>query len=304
MICIVVTLSIVLVVTVGYLVVVLRQIRSITHQLDRRANAGTHHVVSIELVNGQLEGMVARVNDTIRDAENAIARARRDEQRFRGLIADVSHDLRTPLTAVRGYQQILARTDLTDEQRAKLDVARRHADELGSLIDHLFEYAYLLEAEPEIVPERFNLTNLVGECLLASADELEDRGLEVRYHPVAPVHLTSDQERVTRIVQNLVRNAIQHAEEVLTVEVSAGERARIWFTNPVGSDQGVQADRLFDRFYTGDRSRARSTGLGLSIVRVLVEQLGGTAAARLDDGRLTIAVELPVSPDARPVRES
>lgn len=295
MIYIVVTLAVSLAVAVVYLAVILRQLRSVTRQLDRRVDAGTHHAISIALVNSRLNDLVARINDTIRDAENAMARNRQNEQRFRGLIADISHDLRTPLTAVRGYQQILDRSDLTDDQRAKLEVARRHADELGSLIDHLFEYAYLLEAEPEIVPERFNLTNLVGECLLAAADQLGDRGLDVRFDPPAPVHITSDREKVTRIVQNLVRNAIQHAEQVLAVEVSAGETVRIAFTNPVGPDQAVQADKLFDRFYTGDRSRARTTGLGLSIVRVLVEQLDGTAAARLDDGRLTIAVELPDS---------
>jgi len=292
----VVAFGVLLVGIVGYLLVVLRQIRAVTHQLDRRSRAGTHHAVTLELINGQLSELVARVNDTIREAENAVARTRQDEQRFRGLIADISHDLRTPLTAVRGYQQILERTELTDDQRAKLEVARRHADELGSLIDHLFEYAYLLEVKPAIAAERFNLTNLVAECLIASADQLGECGLDVRFDPPAPVHLTSDVEKVTRIVQNLVRNALQHACDDLTVEVVAGSPVRIAFTNPVRPDGLLQVDRLFERFYTGDGSRTRTTGLGLSIVRLLAEQLDGTAGASLDDGRLSIAVELPTGP--------
>jgi len=289
----VVLLGLLLAATVGYLGVVLGQIRSVNRQLDRRAHAGTHHAMSIELVNDQLSGLVARINDTIREAENAIARTRQDEQRFRALIADISHDLRTPLTAVRGYQQILERGDLTDDQRSRLEIARRHADELGSLIDQLFEYSYLLEAEPRITPERFTLTNLVGECLIASASQLELKGLEVRFDPPTPVHVVADREKVTRIVQNLVRNAVQHAEESVTVEVTAGETVRIAFTNEVRDAGAVEVDRLFDRFYTGDRSRSRTTGLGLAIVRILAEQLGGTARARLADGHLTIAVDLP-----------
>jgi signal transduction histidine kinase len=291
-----VVLGVLLVGAVAYLGIVQRQIASVTRQLDRRARLGTHHAVTLALVNRRLNALVARVNDAIRDSESAVARTRRDEQRFRGLIADVSHDLRTPLTAVRGYQQLLDRSTLTDAQRASLDVARRHADELGTLIDHLFEYAYLVEADPPITPEPVNLTNLVAECLLAAADQLQERGLDVVFDPPAPIHITADREMVTRIVQNLVRNAHQHAHGALSVDVSAGPPVRITFTNPV-PDGAVEVDRLFERFHTGDDSRSRTTGLGLSIVRLLSEKLGGTADATLDDGALSLVVELPSGPE-------
>lgn len=310
-----VVLGVLLVALAGYLVVLLRQIRAVTDQLDRRAQGGTHHAVSLELVNAQLSGLVARINDTIRDAEDAAARIRQDEQRFRGLIADISHDLRTPLTAVRGYQQLLGRTELSADQRTKLEVAARHVAELGSLVDHLFEYTYLLEAEPVVEAERFNLTNVVAEALIGAADQLGERGLDVRYDPRAPVHVTSDLEKVTRIVQNLVRNALQHARKHLTVEVEdvdgtdhpggiGGPRVSVTFTNPVPADDPPQVDRLFERFYTGDGSRARTTGLGLSIVRLLAEQLDGTTRASLEDGRLSIVVELPTVPGGSALRSA
>lgn len=155
-----------------------RGLGSVTAQLRRRQQQGTHHQVTLQLGNRPLDEMVGQVNAVIDEAERAAARARGDEQRFRALIADISHDLRTPLTAITGYEQLLDRTALDADQRAKLAVVRAHTAELQHLVDRFFEYSYLLESEPRLEPGQLDLVQVLADCLLGHVGELEAAGID------------------------------------------------------------------------------------------------------------------------------
>ena len=297
MLVLVVILALLWLLTLAYLVVVLRQITAVRRQLERRLVEDSPAAVTLSLVVPQLEMLSARVNDTVRQAREASTRTRREERRIRSFIADISHDLRTPLTTVRGYLQLLERTELDAAQRERLTVAVRQTRELGVLVDRLYEYAYLLDAEPVLEREPVDAGMLVGECLLGMTAPIEQAGLAVRFDPPTGLIAVTDRETLTRIVQNLLRNAVQHGREHLTVEVGATEKAvRVQIANGVAPGTGIDAARLFDRFYTADGSRSgRTSGLGLSIVRVLSEQLGGEVAAAQDPatGDVTITLEVP-----------
>jgi signal transduction histidine kinase len=293
----VVVLAVLWLATAGYLVLVLRQIVRVRRQLERRLAEDSQESVTLALVVPQLEELAARVNDTVREARAASTRTRQEERRIRSFIADISHDLRTPLTTVRGYLQLLEHTDLDSAQRARLAVAHRQTVELGTLVDRLYEYAYLLDAEPTLELEQVDLGVLVGECLLGMAGPIEAAGLEVGFAPPMRLVVATDREKLTRIVQNLLRNAVQHGRDRLVVELGpTADGARLEVTNGVADGVELEAAQLFDRFYTADRSRsARTSGLGLSIVRVLAEQLGGAVSAHQDAGHraVTITVHVP-----------
>ena len=126
------------VIAVSWWVLVRRQLRSVTDQLRRRREAGVHAPVHLQLVDGAVEALVVQINATIAQAERTGARLRRHERRYRELVADLSHDLRTPLTAVRGYQQMLAASALDPAQRDHLCAAARHADRLVCFIRKIF----------------------------------------------------------------------------------------------------------------------------------------------------------------------
>nr|WP_269847250.1 HAMP domain-containing sensor histidine kinase [Paenibacillus sonchi] len=272
-----------------------RQLRNINRQLDRRLSEGTRQPVSLALINRELNQLTANINKCLKAEENLRLEGIREEKRFKELIANISHDLRTPLTAIRGYQQLMNKTELSDDQRHKLRAAQKRADELGVLIEHFFEYSYLVSAEPVPVLERMNLTNMVTECLAETIAVFEEKSLVVHLESPEPVFAYVDREMTARIVQNLIRNCALHSDGDVEVRILIADHAVISFRNHIRNTVDIDVDRLFERFYTANHSKSRTTGLGLSIVRLLAERQGGRTRASLKDGFLEIIVALPLN---------
>lgn len=286
-------LSAVIILLIVYIILVQSQIRSMAGQLEKRLAEHTRQPVSLELINRDLNKLAVIINKSLKAEEALRLKGFQEEKRFREMIADISHDLRTPLTAIKGYQQLLKKGELKDEQRKKLAIAEKHAEELGELIEHFFEYSYLLNAEPKLKPERLDFTNLVTECLIASVTSFEKNHLAVDFKETLPIYVYTDRETVTRMVQNLIRNSIQHSAGDVKVEMWENEEGAVLsFQNPVRKPEELDVNKLFDRFYTGDNARSRSSGLGLSIVKLLAEQLGGSVSAGLDGDLLNIRIIL------------
>lgn len=277
-----------------YILFVQRQLRNINRQLDKRLSEYTRQPIRLELLSRELNVLAININKCLKVEENLRLKGIQEEKNFKELIANISHDLRTPLTAIKGYQQLMKSGDLSEDQLKKLQIAQKHADELGWLIDHFFEYSYLLNTEPKLNIERINLTNFVAERLAASVATLEEHQLAVYLGESPPLFVLADNEMVMRIIQNLIRNCVQHSNGDIVVSLLATDKAILSFKNPVKKASVIDIHRLFDRFYTADKARSTGTGLGLSIVRLLAEKMGGSTSASLQNGFLEIRVELPL----------
>lgn len=223
----------IIILLLGYIGVIEMQIRSMSEQLERRLKAHTRQNISVQLVSKNLNQLVICINKCLKAEENLRLKSMQEEKQFKEMIANISHDLRTPLTAIQGYQQLLEKGELSEEQRKRLAVARKHSEELKGLIDHFFEYAYLLNTQPEIKLKRINLTGLVTDCLIASITSFEEANKPLEFEETAPVYVEADEEMVTRIVQNLIRNSVEHSEGTIKVEVLSNKEGILRFINPV-----------------------------------------------------------------------
>lgn len=287
-------LTLVIILLLAYIFFIQLQLRHMNQQLHKRLSENTRQPISLELFNRELNTLAHNINKCLKAEENLRLKVIREEKQFKELIANISHDLRTPLTAIKGYQQLMEKSELTLDQQNKLQIAQKYANELGGLIERFFEYSYLINAEPELKIERINLTNIVEECLVASVNAFEENNLDVHLVEAPPVFAMVDKEMVMRIIRNLIGNCVQHGSGDLEVQLFVTEKVIISFKNPVRNASEVDVTRLFDRFYTGDQARSKSTGLGLSIVRLLAEQMGGSVGATLLNGLLDIQVSLPL----------
>lgn len=282
---------------ITYIIFLQLQLRSINRQLDKRLKENTRQPLSLELINSELNNLAANINKCLKVEESLRLNSIREEKQFKEMIANISHDLRTPLTALKGYQQLMHKGSLTEDQKQKLQVAQKYSDELGHLIDRFFEYSFLVSAEPKLNLERVNLTNLVTECLAGFISKFEEKKLTVHLEETSPVYVHVDRELMTRIIQNLIRNCLTHSAGDINVNISSATIATISFKNPVKNTSEIDVKRIFDRFYTADKARSKSTGLGLSIVKLLAERMGGSTNASMRDGVIEITVELPLIHD-------
>jgi signal transduction histidine kinase len=227
----------------------------------------------------------------------------------RQLVADVSHELTTPLAAIRGYVETLAMPDLSLDERTRsryLQIVMEETDRLGHIVGDLLDVARLEGGGGSLLRETFAVGKLFDRLRDRHAQVLQDKRITLETHsePV-DLMLRADPKRIEQALQNLVSNAVRHTPEGGRIAVSA-ERAADNEVQIAVQDTGPgippeHLDRVFDRFYKVDVSRTGTTvpsgsGLGLSIVRAIVERHGGRVTASNGPlGGACFTVTLPAS---------
>ena len=241
--------------------------------------------------------LTARVRAQVQELERADA-VRRE------LVVNVSHDLRTPLTALHGALEAsadAARAGRTDEADRLLETARRNAQRLGRLIESLFDLARLDGDAAALRLEPFAVAELVHDVVAKFADRAARQGVALRVGPPGRLPLLSgDVGQIERALSNLVDNALRHTPPGGQVDVrieAAGGRVRIAVDD---TGEGIPEDhvaRVFDRFHQVAPERGgHGTGLGLAIARRIAELHGGEIRLRSELGRGTqVTIELPLT---------
>ena len=228
----------------------------------------------------------------LRQEERAVYR--RKEQALRQQIANVSHDLRTPLTSILGYLQLLEEDGLSPEKKAEyLAVVEGRARTLQVFIATFYDLSRIEGGELPLEREKVDLGRALSDQLAAAYEQIEAAGLavEVDVEPNLPP-VWADSGAATRIFSNLLTNALRHGRNTLSVRLyRKGNQIVSAFSNRAEDLTAEDAAHVFERFYTADKMRTgQSTGLGLAIVKALAERMGHTAAARWEDGVFTIEV--------------
>lgn len=292
----VVMLCILVFILIAYIAFIQKQLRSINIQLDKRLRENTRQPLTIDLFNKTINKLAININLCLKLEEKQRLEGIREQKQFKELISNISHDLRTPLTAIKGYQQLLEKETLSNTQLEKLHTAQKYTDELGDLIEHFFEYSYLITARVEPSLEKINLTNLAIDCVLSYIGIFEEKNISVNIEETPPIYVLGDKNMLTRVIENLLNNCAKHSLGDIDVKIESKSKARITFINPVNPNININVDKLFHRFYTGDSTRNKSTGLGLSIVEFLVEQMNGDVGAYLDtkSNKIAIFFEVPL----------
>lgn len=292
----VVLLSISVLILFLYIIFILKQLKSINKQLDKRLIENTRQPLNIELFNKTITNLSKNINRCLKLEEKRRLESINDQKQFKELISNISHDLRTPLTSIKGYQQLLEKTPLDKHQVQLLKTAQKSTDELGLLIENFFEYSYLVTAKTEPNFKKININNLIVECVLSYIAILEEKNLNVNIKDTPPVFVLGDKNMLIRIIENLLNNCAKHSLGDIDIKIEFLQNAKITFTNPINQDTNINVDKLFHRFYTSDSTRNKSTGLGLSIVEFLVKQMNGNVGAYLNktDHTLSIFFEIPL----------
>jgi len=244
------------------------------------------------------EELLVCLNELLELRQSEKAGYRRKEQELRRQIANVSHDLRTPLTSILGYLQLLEGEGLSPEKRREyFQVIEGRARTLQTFIASFYDLSRIEGGELPLEREQIDLSRALSDQLAAAYEQIEEAGLEMEVD-IAPSlpPVWADSGAVTRIFSNLLTNALRHGSDALSVKLyREGGYIVSSFSNRADGLTAEDAAHVFERFYTADKMRTgQSTGLGLAIVKALAERMGHTAAARWEDGVFTVLVRWSV----------
>ena len=207
-------------------------------------------------------------------------------------VTNISHDLRTPLTAICGYLDLLEEEEKPENVERYVAIIRNRSDMLIRLTEELFRYSIIHSREKELAREPVVINHVLEQSVAAYYTAFRERNIIPRIQmPEEKVIRMLDRSALSRVCSNLIHNAIKYSDGDL--DVTLEPTGEIIFANTAEGLDEVQAGRLFDRFYTVETAR-RSTGLGLAIVKHLVELMGGTICVESDYGKgTTVSITIP-----------
>ena len=243
----------------------------------------------------EITRLCAVINEMSVQLREKEEREKRQQRSKDELITNVSHYLRSPLTSIIGYVELLKETGPEDRQRFAeyIEVVERRLTGLNGLINELFEYTKLNSADQLPDLEKRDVLELLRHILYEYKVLMEAEGLTLSWQLEAESHMAHiNTQQMVRVFQNLLDNARRYAHRSAPVTVTAQDTGRlhICITNRVADPHGIEPDRIFERFYCGDRARSapQSSGLGLAIVKRIVELHGGQVDASLQGQELSI----------------
>lgn len=268
-----------------------RSAKEIQEGLQERLETDTNTLLSIPSRDSAMRSLAASLNDQLRLLRRERRRHQNGDRELRDAITNVSHDLRTPLTAICGYLDLLEGEEKSEAAGRYLTLIRGRTDHLRELTEEFFRTASFLSGREAGELEDVRLDSALEEALAAWYGAFSARGItpEVAL-PQKAIVRRLDREALGRILSNILSNAVKYSPGQLRVELT--EDGTLTFSNPAPGLTPVLAQRLFDRYFTVETGR-EAVGLGLSIARQLAEQMGGEADAACADGVLTVRVRFP-----------
>ncbi|MBR4200991.1 MAG: HAMP domain-containing histidine kinase [Oscillospiraceae bacterium] len=271
------------------------QIRKMREELSRNLDPAYNRQITVTLLDRSLSRLAAEINRSL-DYQRQLKRDTvRAEHDLRQSVSDIAHDLRTPMTVIKGNLQLLSEeTQLSPRGREYLSICREKADDLKNMADTFFELSVLESDDVSVQLRNVNLTKLLMQFLADSEAAIRLHGLEPEIiFPEKTVCIRADEQMLLRMLGNILNNILKYAEDTFRLEVrQEAESCTVSFSNAVSAEQMPDPKRIFERSYRADAARTGgSAGLGLFIVRLLAEKQGAAVSASAENSILTLTMQ-------------
>lgn len=277
---------------IAALLIKIMLLRKAAHEIEtgfsERLATNTNTLIDISTRDNAMRSLADTINAQLRVLRSERHRYEQGDRELKTAVTNISHDLRTPLTAILGYLDLLEHEEMSEKVSEYLAVIRERTCALKALTEELFRYSVIYAASDEPAKEKVCLNDVLEVSLAAFYGALTERGITPDIQiPEQPVIRFLDPNALSRIFGNVLNNAVKYSDGDLSVSLS--EDGTIQFRNSARNLTHVEAQKLFDRFYTVENAH-RSTGLGLSIAKLLTEKMGGTIQADYREGSLYIYI--------------
>ena len=265
-----------------------RSANEIAEAFRDRLEKNTNVLIDISTRDHCMRKLADEINLQLRLLRKERQRYQYGDLELKEAVTNISHDLRTPLTAISGYLDLLEREEKSENIQRYLSQIKNRTEVLKCLTEELFRYS-VVSSSQDLNPEHIDIVRALEENLLSFYAVMQEKGIQPGIElPEEPIYRDLDAGAVNRIFSNIISNALKYSDGDLSIKMD--KNGCVTFSNTANNLTAVTVGRLFDRFYTVEANR-NSTGLGLSIAKLLIERMGGYIEAIYNNGKLEIKVK-------------
>lgn len=283
-------LSLIVVILLSKIYILQKTLEDICVLFGEHLTEDTNTLITVSSGDRHIRKLAAKLNEELKTLRRQRRKYLQGDMELKEAVTNISHDLRTPLTAISGYLELLEKEEKSETAKRYLSYIGNRTEALKSLTEELFRYTIALSAE-KMKLESVDIRSILEESLLNFYPELADRGISPTLSITEqPVIRPLNRPALSRVFGNILQNALKYGSGNLSVSLS--ETGELLFCNAAPDLDPVQVEKLFHRFFTVENAR-NSTGLGLSIAKMLVEEMHGDIAASWRDGQLSVRIRFP-----------
>ncbi len=268
-----------------------KSVKEIEIAFADRLVTDTNVLIDISSSDKNVRRLANTINGQLRKLRTERRRFQQGDLELKNAVTNISHDLRTPLTALSGYLELLEQEEKSESVNRYIEIMKDRVDILTQLSEELFRYSVIISTKDNITKEQVIINTVLEESIAAFYTVLTERNIvpDIQISEIKVMRML-DRSALSRVFSNLISNVIKYSDGDLKIVLS--ENGEIVFSNMASGLDEIQVGRLFDRFYTVEAAR-KSTGLGLTISKTLVEQMKGTISAIYENNRLSIHIFFP-----------
>lgn len=273
-----------------------RQVKDICRQLAFLMKHDSNMLIHREFGLGGIGMLSDRLNDLLE--------LRRKEKQYyqekETLIADtytnLSHDIRTPLTSLDGYFQLMEACENVEEQRRYLNIIHERIHSLNEMLEELFMFTKLKNESYRLELTSCCINRILKETVFSYYDDWVRREIQPDIQITEEqLYIDGNKQGLSRIIQNVIKNGLDHGEKKIRIVLKREQnRAVLQISNQVIASEQIDIEHVFDRFYKADAARSKtSTGLGLSIAREFVRRMNGEIGAKIEKNEFIVEMSFP-----------
>lgn len=267
-----------------------KAIREIKRGFSEKLYTDTNTPIMLSSHDKLVSSLANDINVELKELQKQKHRYIQGDKELKNAITNISHDLRTPLTTICGYLSLLDKEEKSEHIARQLSIIKNRTFALKQLVEELFRYTTIISNTENSVYTETVINNVLEDCISSYYAIFKEKGITPNINLCEQKIVRSvDKTALLRIFNNIIDNAIKYSEGDLTI--SLFENGKIVFSNHTSDLNEIQIGKLFDRFYTVNTAR-KSTGLGLSIAKALIEKMDGNISADYSNNVLSIIIKL------------
>ena len=253
--------------------------------LSEHLSSDTNQLITVSSSDKHVRHLASEIAKQLTELRRQRRQYISGDRELKEAVTNISHDLRTPLTAICGYLELLEAEEMTDNTRRYVEQIANRTEALKALTEELFRYS-VISSVSDLSYEKVNVGRVLEDTLISFYGAFEQKNITPNISlPDGVIIRSLDKSALSRIFGNIISNAVKYSDG--DFEVTMTESGEITFSNTASELSSVDVGKLFDRFYTVDSAR-KSTGLGLSIAKLLTERMGGCISADYKSKTLSI----------------